>query len=114
MGDGFHFGFLFGIALFGLLGFYLLRVFLWNSYGKETIIFTNDGITYEADYGWFKSSKQFANIVETHFMISPIGYEDENLGVLIIRINESTIETVTKLPQETLEKLIQELKDLKN
>ncbi|MCA1763114.1 MAG: SoxR reducing system RseC family protein [Flavobacteriales bacterium] len=39
-GYGFHFGFLIGLFIFGLLGFYLLRVALWNTLGIEILVFS--------------------------------------------------------------------------
>lgn len=34
-GGGMQFGYLIGIGIFALMGFYLLRVSLWNTYGEE-------------------------------------------------------------------------------
>jgi hypothetical protein len=113
-GNGFHFGFLIGIGIFGLIGFYLLRVFLWNSYGKETISFNNNNITYEADYKWFKDGKKTKEINSPNFSIKPIGYEDENFGVLIINSENDTLESVVKIPNDQLEELISKLKTTAN
>ena len=56
-GQGFHIGYLIGGFIFGVLGFYLLRIALWNTYGTEFITFHPDHINYIADYGWFKDGK---------------------------------------------------------
>ncbi|MDO5980004.1 hypothetical protein [Flavivirga spongiicola] len=58
MGYQFHFGFLIWIGLFGLMGFYMLRISLWNTYGYETIVFDKQKVTYQANYGWFKDGKK--------------------------------------------------------
>lgn len=111
-GSGFHFGFLISIGFFGLIGFYLLKVFLWNSYGKETILFNTNNITYEADYKWFKDGKKITDIDSPNFSIKPIGYEDENFGALIINSKNETIESVVKMPNDQLEELISKLKNV--
>lgn len=113
-GNGFHFGFLMGIGIFGLIGFYLLRVFLWNSYGKETILFNNNNITYEADYKWFKDGKIIKGIDSPFFSIKPIGYEDESFGALIINSKNDRLESVVKMPINQLEELISKLKTTAN
>jgi len=113
-GYRFHFGFLMSIGIFGVLGFYLLRVFLWNSYGKEVILFTQNNVTYEADYKWFKDGKKIKNIDFPNYSIRPIGYEDENFGALIIDSEQDCIESVIKMPNEQLEDLIIKLKTVAN
>jgi len=37
IGGGLQIGYFIWIEIFGLMGFYLLRVSLWNTYGEETI-----------------------------------------------------------------------------
>jgi hypothetical protein len=113
-GNRFHFGFLIGIGIFGLIGFYLLRVFLWNSYGKEVISISQNNITYEADYKWFKDGKKIKNIDSPNYSIRPIGYEDENFGALVISSEQDCIESVIKMPNEQLEDLILKLKTVAN
>ncbi len=105
-GGKFHIGFLISIGLFGLIGFYLLRVALWNTYGSEEIHFSNNNVTYEANYGWFKDAKKTKEIHPLVFSIKSVGYEDEKKGVLIIGENESMIECVTKIPIDELEGLV--------
>ena len=113
-GNGFHFGFLMVIGFFGLIGFYLLRVFLWNSYGKEVILFNQNKVTYEADYKWFKDGKKIKNIDSPSYSIKSIGYEDENFGALVINSEQDTLESVVKMPNKQLEDLILELKTTAN
>jgi amino acid transporter len=88
IGMGFHFGFLIGLFIFGLMGFYLLRISLWNTYGKEKISFGDRTLSYEADYGWFKDGKKSTNYESLNFYISSVGYEEEKLGTLIFEGNE--------------------------
>ncbi len=112
MRKGFHASFLFGIFFFGLLGFYLLRISLWNTYGKEEITFNGNQVSYVADYGWFKDSLKTKEINIITYSIRPIGYEDDNEGALVIGECESTIECVTKMPISDIEKLIEKLKEV--
>lgn len=109
-GNGFHFGFIIGLALFSLLGFYLLRMALWNTYGKEVIKFSRNKISYEADYGWFKDGKKEIDVVErTTYGIEILGYEDENKGALLIIHGKEIHQCVTKMDTAELEQLIEEL-----
>lgn len=81
-GNGFSFEYLIGIGLFSLMGFYLLRVSLSNTYGTESLVFGKDRITYEADYGWFRDGRKSiaSENVAIHFNL--IGYEDDQKGSL--------------------------------
>ena len=109
MGQEMHIGYLLGLLVFGLLGFYMLRLSLWNTCGKEIITFNEKGITYVADYGWFKDGKREKEISDTiQFSIRPIGYEDENTGGLIIGLSDPII-CVTRMPNTELEELVEEL-----
>lgn len=57
-GNGIKFGGILALGIFCLIGFYLLRISLWNSHGEETIEFNDNEIIYVADYGWFKDGKK--------------------------------------------------------
>jgi hypothetical protein len=109
-GQSFHIGFVFGIGIFGLLGFYMLRIFLWNTYGHEIITFNGNTFTYEADYGWFKDGKPPVEINPIVFSHKQIGYESEQIGVLVIGNSGSGIECVSQLPLKELEELISALR----
>lgn len=113
-GNKFHFGFLIAIGIFSLIGFYLLRVFLWNSFGKEVIIFNKNEIIYEADYKWFKDGKKTINLDVLSYSIKPIGYKEDNFGTLVIESTQNSIESVIKMPNEQLELLIRELSTYTN
>ena len=111
-GNGLKFGYFVFIGVFGLMGFYLLRVSLWNTYGNEVIEIFENKIIYEADYGWFKDGKKEITFIEPNYSIKSIGYEEENRGVLVIASNEMRIESVVKMPIPQLEELIERLKSL--
>lgn len=113
MGTGMHIGYLIMLFIFGLVGFYVLRISLWNTYGKETVIFKEKIIEYYADYGWFKDGRKQMEINQpVEFGIRQIGYEEDNKGGLIIGLEEPNITCVTKMSKTELEELIDELKTL--
>ena len=114
MGKGMHIGYLIGLFIFGLLGFYMLRMSLWNTYGKEIIIFNHESVTYLADYCWFKDGKKQKEIKAPRtYSIRQIGYEDDNKGGLVIGLDDPII-CVTKMPNIELEELIDKLNDVDN
>ena len=114
MGDGLHFGNIVLLIIFGVLGFYMLRISLWNTYGKETITFESNHVIYIADYGWFKDGKKHKEIKEPLvYLVRQIGYEEDNKGVLVIEMEEP-INCVTKIPIEELKELINKLNDVDN
>lgn len=109
---GFHMGYLVGIFLFGLIGFYLLRISLWNTYGVETIKLFTAQIEYEADYGWFKDGKKSIQLNNLKLSINHVGYQEDNLGTLVVSDDNEKIESVVKMHINQLEELINEIKNL--
>ncbi len=108
--EEFHIGYIFMIGAFGLMGFYVLRVALWNTYGVEKVHFQESRISYEADYGWFKDKvKTYDDLTKITFIIDSIGYKEDMMGILIIEADNSVIECATKIPMEILENLKKEL-----
>lgn len=110
-GKGFHIGFLIGLFFFGLIGFYLLRISLWNTYGEETIKLQKSTIEYEANYGWFKDGKKRINFNNPAFSINKIGYEEDKTGILVIEEDTKKIESVVKIPISQIEELIEKIKN---
>ncbi|WP_289661402.1 hypothetical protein [Flavobacterium panacagri] len=113
LGFGLHIGFFIGIGIFSLLGFYLLRMSLWNTYGEENISFFEDKIIYEANYGWFKDGKRETVISNPNFYAVPAGYEEDKEGVLIITSDDIQVESVVKMPILQLEELLLKLNESK-
>jgi hypothetical protein len=105
-GSGLYFGYFVGIGLFTLMGFYLLRLSLWNTYGEETIEILENKIIYEANYGWFKDGKKEIDIMNPNYSFKSVGYEEDNEGVLVISSEKSQMESVVKMPMEDLESLL--------
>lgn len=112
-GNGLHIGYFIGIGIFGLIGFYLLRVSLWNTYGEEIIDFLPNKIVYEANYGWFKDAKKEIELILPQYSFKSVGYEEDNEAVLVITCENAEIETAVKMPMAQVEELILILKNSK-
>src|SRR5688572_30664501 len=50
-------GYIFSMLVFWLPGFFLLRVLLWNSYGREVVIFNAGRVNYFCDFKLFQDRK---------------------------------------------------------
>lgn len=109
-GNGIKFWGVLVLGIFSLVGFYMLRISLWNHYGEEIIQFDSNQITYIADYRWFKDGKKSIEKNEIVYSIKSVGYEEENNGILVISNGNLVIESVVKIPSQNLEKLIEILK----
>lgn len=103
-GNGIMFFSFIVIAVFFYLGFYLLKITLWNTFGKETIIIGLEKITYEADYGWFKGAKKEIPLGDLNCSIK--SEREEDRGVLILESGKAQIECVAQVPLMELEKLL--------
>lgn len=112
-GSGLHIGYFMAIGIFSILGFYLLRISLWNTYGEETIQILENKVIYEANYGWFKDGKKEVLITNPKYSFASIGYEEDNEGILIISGEETKIESVVKIPMPQLAELIKVLERFK-
>ena len=110
-GNGIKIGGILVFGVFCLIGFYLLRISLWISYGQEIIKFNENEIIYIADYRWFKDGEKTLEKNEITYSIKPVGYEEENNGILVISNGKSEIESVVKIPKENLEKLISRIEN---
>lgn len=114
MDKGLHVGYIIGLFIFGVLGFYMLRMSLWNTRGREVLTFNEKVIDYVADYGWFKDAKKQREITSAlKFSMRRIGYEDDKKGGLVIELDEP-IFCATRMPNTELEELIDKLYNLTN
>ncbi|KAF2511549.1 hypothetical protein EYY60_08960 [Flavobacterium zhairuonense] len=109
-GSGLRIGYFIGIGIFSLIGFYMVRIALWNTYGEETIQILENKVIYEANYGWFKDGKKETIISNPNFYAASVGYEEDNEGVLIIASNDIKVESVVKMKMFQMEELIKVLK----
>ena len=92
-----NFGHLILFIILSLIGYYFLRLFLWNSYGKEIIVFDKERIYYFADFKLFKDSRKSINSKNAKFEIKEISSSTSKMGLLKISNESEVIETVTKL-----------------
>mgnify|MGYP006902921598 CR=1 FL=1 len=108
-GDGLHIGLAFSFIFFWGLGFYMLKIILWNSVGREILILGNEKIEYIADYGLFKDGRKE---IETNQLATEIIYEDDSnntLGRLRLTSNNESIESVVKIRFAELKELQKEI-----
>lgn len=109
-GGAFHFGFLIGLGLFSLVGFYFVRLYLWNTYGKEVIKIGNSSVNYYVDYHYFKGNQKEITYEALVFEIEQIGFEEEKLGRLIIAANDTDfIHCSVNMDLKELEEIIRKL-----
>ncbi len=94
-GNGVKIGHVFLLGIFCLIGFFMLRTSLWNTFGQEIISFNDKQVEYIADYGWFTDSKQTLVNDSIYFYIKNV--EGADYGVLVISNRKDEIQTVTKL-----------------
>lgn len=108
-----HFGFIFLFALFGVIGFFLLRASLWNTYGKETIQRNGNIIEYTADYGWFKDKARSLNVQQTTEVKELPHYNDGKFKLAVSNGDaSSSIETAVPLEEDEAIQLVQKLEQL--
>lgn len=105
-GNGLQIAYFISIFIFWLMGIFLLRSALWNTYGQEVIVFNVDSINYQPDYGKFKGNKKEIKNENIIFTYRKIGFEEEQLGNLVIANKEEKIETAVKLSLDQLDELI--------
>lgn len=94
-------------------GFYLLRVALWNHYGKEILTFTPESISYIADYGKFKDGLKHIENKQIHYSFKPIMHQGKKMGTLVIENDNERIESVILIDEQQLNEIIIQLKNNK-
>lgn len=58
LSNGIPFGFVLACAIFMLVFGYLIRLYLWNKYGKEVFIIDNGALNHFFDYRYFKDNQK--------------------------------------------------------
>lgn len=98
----FHFGFIFMFALFSVIGFFLLKSSLWNTFGKEILAKKGNDLIYVADYGWFRDKVKNIAIQESLTISIAPHFKDGNFKLWIV--NSETKEMIeTAIPIEETE-----------
>ncbi|UTW61293.1 hypothetical protein KFE98_14900 [bacterium SCSIO 12741] len=108
---GFHIGVVIGFAFFGWLAFFMLRLFLWNSFGKEVLTFHDDHIHYLADYRYFKDGKKE---IPVSGLVIDIFQEEggyEHLGRMEFQQGETVVRTALPIELAELKTTLEKIKD---
>ena len=113
-GQPFHFKFLFGMAISSIIGVYILRFALWNSFGKEIIELKPESITYTSDYRIYRDNKNHKRDGKLTFSYRPIGYIEDQMGCLTIHTGAEVIKSVVKMSIIDINSLIKELNTTNN
>jgi hypothetical protein len=99
-----NFGIVFSYLLCWGSGVYFIRLFLWNSYGKEIIELENDRITYYSDYKYFKDGHK--SISNYKIEIKEIEVDMGKKGILKISNDVVNFETTIKLNLSELSNIV--------
>lgn len=120
------FAFFIGFLIFGLVSFFLFRLLLWNTYGKEIYTISKNEFTAINDYGWFKDNNRIiSGYNEIAVMYSPVekphelntlnrnSYFDKKIDYVIsFYIDEEPFVSVVKVHAADLEKFSTEIETL--
>jgi hypothetical protein len=104
------FGLVFSFILFWGIGYYLIRLILWNTYGQEILTLSNNRISYLADYKYFKDGKQEIEISNLICEIIYVNQTDKKTGRLRLKNNAEIIETVLQSNINEIEQIEKEIK----
>ena len=99
----FGFSFVTTVIIGLLVGFYLLRLILWNTYGKEYLTLYSDKIEYQCDYKYFKGGMKTLN--GRQITAEPKWDPRVSGGKLKIASENGSIDTSIHMPEEKLIKL---------
>ena len=83
----------------------MLKIILWNTYGKEVITLHDDKIVYIAYYHYFCDGKKelSCNKLTVNYLFEDL--ENQQQGRLTISSNNASIETVLRSSTEDLTKM---------
>lgn len=96
----FHFGFIFLFVLCGIIGFFLLKYSLWNTFGKEILAKRGNDLVYVSDYGWFKDKVKNIVIQESLTLNVAPHFKDGNFKLWIVNSDtEEMIETAVPIQE---------------
>lgn len=111
--EGLHFGPFVSIAITWLIGYYLLRIILWNTYGKEIIHLHPNSIKYIADYKWFKDSqKEFAPIPGSFEVTANSDIANQGMVRLLLSSSELEVQSALDISLEDFERIKDEIEGI--
>lgn len=109
-GTDFHMKYIIILGICSLIGFFFLRLFLWNSYGKEVFEWKATTLSYYADYRWFKGNQQHFSFEQLTVDFVAVGFQDEEIGHLLFVSTETEfIESAVHLPIPDIHAIIEAL-----
>lgn len=109
-GEGPFIGIVFSFLLCWGIGFYLLKLTLWNSVGREILSMETDKISYVADYRLFKDGRKEIEIKDLETELIHEEQSDNPLGRLRLRTKSNSLETVLQMTISEVEELRKEIK----
>lgn len=109
-GDGPHIGIFISIGLTWLIGYPLLRIILWNSFGKEVISLLDNKITYTADYKWFSGSMKTIKTHNKMDITSNTWEAKDGYERLYIQSEEDSIVSVLDIKKEKFNQIREKIK----
>lgn len=105
-GLGFHFGIVAIIISFEAASYLILRIVLWNTHGKETLTFTEEGIIYQADYKYFKGREIV--VAKSKNMQFSSHNKEKDTCLFSTENKEADIQNVLPISRHHLQKIQQE------
>ncbi len=114
MTDTINFSLVIIIILLWGSGIYLLRIILWNTCGKEIIIFKPDKVIYIGDYRLFRDGKIEIENNSIEILTHNIPGSNQEYSYLTIGNKFAQIKTVTKLPIDILKEIKERIKTTLN
>jgi|SRR5690606_31507376 len=109
-GEGPFIGIVFSFILCWGIGFYLLKLTLWNSVGREILSLETEKISYVADYRLFKDGRKEIEIRDLETEVIHEEQSDKPLGRLRLKTKSNSLETVLQMTISELEELRTEIK----
>jgi hypothetical protein len=106
-GSGIQTGHIFVFILLWALGFQMLKIVLWNSFGKEEITIHTKSIYYQADYRFFKG--KIREISKENLEINYRLIDKQGIVVFSLTNEEDMIESVLKIEYNDFERIAENL-----
>lgn len=98
------------VMVLALMGYYMFRISLWNTYGVDLIDFRGDRITYTTHYGWFSEEMDTLPVKgAVFFTFDTSRSKDNSTGSLCISSAEQSIQCTVQIPLNELELLLKKL-----
>lgn len=109
-GYDFHFKFVFGLGVNYIVAFYVLRITLWNVWGKEIFEFNESEVVQTTCYKLFQNKEVFEDAELIEIGIEPYGFEDSGKGRLYFQLyeEEEKIYSSVTIPVSDLKPLVEQ------